>query len=206
VRRAVKIDDIEQLDRLWKKIYPHVAAKIMDAYQRDYGWVLELGPFSGGISLELARSHPRLGITMGAESPAVIEYLRRKIALSGLSERIAVEETDLEHLRFRDAQFDLVILRGAFFFLQEKAHLLGEIVRVLKAGGMAFVGGGYGKGTPKELIDEIADESRELNKRLGRKRVSREELEEIVRKSALPDLCSIEEEGGLWITIRKQNA
>jgi ubiquinone/menaquinone biosynthesis C-methylase UbiE len=205
VRRAVNIHDIEQLDRLWKKIYPYVASQIMEAFQRDYGSVLELGPFSGGISLELARSHPGLGIIIGAESLPVIEYLRRKIALSGLSKRIAVEATDLEHLQFMDAQFDLVILRGAFFFLKEKTRLLGEIVRVLKAGGMAFVGGGYGKDTPKELIDEIADESRELNKRLGRKRVSKEELEEIVRKSELADRCEIEEEGGLWITIRKQN-
>ena len=199
----MNIDDIEQLDRLWKKIYPYVAAQIMECYQRDYGSVLELGPFSGGISLGLARSYPRIAITIGAESPAVIEYLRRKIALSGLSKRITVEETGLEHLQFVDAQFDLVILRGAFFFLKDRVGLLGEIMRVLKAGGMAFVGGGYGKGTPEELIDEIGDRSRELNKRLGRKRVSKEELEEIVRESDLADLCSIEEEGGLWITIRK---
>jgi len=199
----VNIDDLEQLDRLWQKIYPYVASQIMEVYQRDYGSVLELGPFSGGISLELARSYPRLGITIGAESPAVVEYLRRKIADTGLPERIMVKETDLEHLIFVDAQFDLVILRGAFFFLEDRAGLLGEIVRVLKAGGMAFVGGGYGKGTPKELIDEIAEESRELNERLGRKRVSREELEEIVEKSELADLCDIEEEGGLWITIKK---
>ena len=203
MRRAVNIDDLEQLDRLWQKIYPYVASQIMEVYQRDYGSVLELGPFSGGISLELARSYPRLGITIGAESPAVVEYLRRKIADTGLPERIMVKETDLEHLIFVDAQFDLVILRGAFFFLEDRAGLLGEIVRVLKAGGMAFVGGGYGKGTPKELIDEIAEESRELNERLGRKRVSREELEEIVEKSELADLCDIEEEGGLWITIKK---
>ena len=199
----MNIDDLEQLDRLWQKIYPYVASQIMEVYQRDYGSVLELGPFSGGISLELARSYPRLGITIGAESPAVVEYLRRKIADTGLPERIMVKETDLEHLIFVDAQFDLVILRGAFFFLEDRAGLLGEIVRVLRAGGMAFVGGGYGKGTPKELIDEIAEESRELNERLGRKRVSREELEEIVRKSELADLCDIEEEGGLWITIKK---
>jgi ubiquinone/menaquinone biosynthesis C-methylase UbiE len=200
----VNIDDIEQLDRLWKKIYPYVAAQIMECYQRDYGSVLELGPFSGGISLELARSYPRIAITIGAESPAVIEYLRRKIALSGLSKRITVEETGLEHLQFVDAQFDLVILRGAFFFLKDRVGLLGEMMRVLKAGGMAFVGGGYGKGTPKELIDEIGDRSRELNKRLGRKRVSKEELEELVRESEMADLCTIEEEGGLWITIRRQ--
>ena len=199
----MNIDDLEQLDRLWQKIYPYVASQIMEVYQRDYGSVLELGPFSGGISLELAQSYPRLAITIGAESPAVVEYLKKEIAVSGLSEHITVERTDLDHLKFMDAQFDLVILRGAFFFLEDRAGLLGEIVRVLKGGGMAFVGGGYGKGTPQELIEEIADQSRELNKKLGRKRISREELEEIVRKSELADLCEIEEEGGLWIIIRK---
>jgi SAM-dependent methyltransferase len=203
VRSAVNIDDLEQLDRLWRKIYPYVVSQIMEVFQRDYGSVLELGPFSGGISRELARLYPRLDFTIGAESPAVVEYLRRKIALSGLSERIAVEETDLEHLQFTAAQFDLVILRGAFFFLKDRVGLLGEIVRVLRAGGIAFVGGGYGKGTPKELIEEIAEQSRELNKRLGRQRISREELGEIVEKSELAALCDIEERGGLWITIRQ---
>ena len=199
----MNINDLEQLDRLWKKIYPYVASQIMEVYQREYGSVLELGPFSGGISLELAQSYPRLAITIGAESPAVVEYLKKEIDVSGLSERITVEGTDLDQLTFMDAQFDLVVLRGAFFFLKEKAGLLGEISRVLRAGGTAFVGGGYGKGTPRGIIDEIADESRELNKRLGRKRVSRQELEEIVRKAELADLCEIEEEGGLWITIKK---
>ena len=44
-------------------------------------------------------------------------------------------------------------------------NLLQEVFRVLKDGGMAFIGGGFGKGTPRELIDEIADESRQLNAR-----------------------------------------
>ena len=73
----------------------------------------------------------------------------------------------------------------------------------MKDGGMAFVGGGYGKGVPQELVAEIADESRELNERLGRRRVSLEELEKMVRESDLTDNCKIEEEGGLWLNIRK---
>jgi hypothetical protein len=73
----------------------------------------------------------------------------------------------------------------------------------MKDGGMAFVGGGYGKGASQELIAEIADESRELNEKLGRRRVGIEELKEMVRKSDLTDKCRIEEEGGLWLNIRK---
>lgn len=199
----MNIDDLLQLDRLWKKIYPYLASQIMESYQRDYGSTLELGPFSGGISLELARSYPRLAITIGDESAEFVEHVKKEIAVSGLSERMTVKRTNLDHLNFNDAQFDLIILRGAFFFLQSTENLLGELFRVLKPGGMAFVGGGYGKGTPVELIEEIAGKSRELNSRLGRKRVSVGELEKIVRKSRLTDQCDIREEGGLWITIRK---
>ena len=199
----MKVNDLLQLNRLWRKIYPYLASQIMEEYQRDYGSALELGPFSGGISLELARSYPRLAITIGDESAEFLEHVEKEIALSGLSDHITVKITNLDHLTFNDAQFDLVILRGAFFFLQSRENLLGELFRVLKPGGIAFVGGGYGKGTPVEFIEEIAGESRELNSRLGRKRISVVELEEIVRKSGLTDQCDIREEGGLWITIRK---
>ena len=87
--------------------------------------------------------------------------------------------------------------------MNEKKNLLQEVFRVLKDGGVGFIGGGFGKGTPKELIAEIADESRALNDRLGRRRVSIKELEEMVRKSELTDKCKIEENGGVWLIIKK---
>ena len=202
-RQTMDINDLKRVNNLWKKIYCYMALQIMEGYQRDSGKVLELGPFSGGISLELARLHPKLNITIADESAAVVKYLRQEISTSGLSGKIGVKKTKLNHLAFDDFQFDLVVFRGAFFFLNEKKNLLQEVFRVLKDGGMAFIGGGFGKGTPRELIDEIADESRQLNDRLGRRRVSIKELEEMVKKSELTDKCKIEEEGGVWLNIKK---
>ena len=198
------INDLKRVNNLWRKIYPYLASQIMDDYRRDSGVVLELGSFSGGISLELVRLHPKLNITIADESPAVVEYLRQEISTSGLSQKIEVKKTDLNRLAFDDSQFDLVIFRGAVFFLKEKESLLQEVFRVLKDGGMAFIGGGFGKGTPQELIDEIADESRELNNRLGRPWVSIKDLEEMIRKSKLTDKGKIVEDGGLWLYLKKQ--
>lgn len=197
------IADLKKLRSLWRKVYPYLVAHIMEGYRRDSGAVLELGPFSGGISLELARLYPGLNITIADESPEVVGYLAKEISASELSEGIAIKKTDLDRLAFDDSQFDLIIFRGAFFFLNEKENLLREIFRVLKDGGMAFVGGGYGKGVPQKIVDEITDESRELNERLGRRWVSIEELEELVRKSGLTNNCKIEGEGGVWLVIRK---
>jgi len=84
--------------------------------------------------------------------------------------------------------------------------MLREIYRVLKEDGLAFVGGGYGKDTPQALIDEIAEESRDLNDRLGRKRVTEEEVKTMVNKAGLTSHAEIEKNGGLWLLIYKRKA
>lgn len=194
---------LKQVNGLWRKIYPYLASQIMERYDKVSGTVLELGPFSGGICVELAKMHPGLKTTIADESAHVSRFFDEKIRASGLFKNIEIIETNLEHLIFNDSQFDLVICRGALFFLDNKSGLLREIYRVLKQGGMAFIGGGYGKNTPSELIHEIADESRELNNRLGRKRLSVENLDEIIKLSELGESCKIVEEGGLWVIIEK---
>ena len=197
------VADIKRLNVLWRKIYPYLAAHVMEEYSRDSGAVLELGPFSGGISIELARYNSKLDITIADESPDITEFLRQEVSSCSLADRIEVRSTQLDRLDFDDSRFDLIISRGAFFFLDEEGELLREVFRVLKTQGMAFVGGGYGKGAPAELIEDIADESRRLNKRLGKKWFGIPELTEIVTRSELTANCSIIEEGGLWLIIRK---
>ncbi len=199
----MNITDLKRVNDLWEKVYPYLASQIMEEYQRNSGSILELGPFSGGISRELMALYPELKVTIAAESPDVIEYIGEEIEGFGLSEKIDTIETSYNSLDFSDDQFDLVILRGGFFLLDSGGQLFREIFRVLKPGGMAFVGGGYGKDIPLELIAEIADESRELNDRLGRVRVGVEELKEIIKRSQLAERCSIVEKGGLWVYIRK---
>ncbi len=188
---------------MWRKTYPYLVAQIMEGYRRDSGSALELGPFSGGISLELARLYPGFDITIADESAEVVRYLEKEIGAAGLARVIQVRETDLEHLAFGDSRFDLVVFRGAFFFLPGRENLLPEIFRLLRDGGMAFVGGGYGKGIPQQLIDEIRDETRVLNERLGRRWLSIKELQEMVTRSQLSDNCKIGQEGGVWLNIRK---
>jgi ubiquinone/menaquinone biosynthesis C-methylase UbiE len=195
------INDLKRVDSLWQKTNRYMVAQIMEGYCRQSGMVLELGAFAGSIAIELARLYPELEITIVHESPEVVEYIEEKISTSGLAKDIVVERMDLNNLTFSDCQFDLVIFRGAFFFLTE--NLLREIFRVLKKGGFAFVGGGHGKGVPQEIIDRIADELRKLHKKLGGRWLSISELQEIVSSSQLADNCKITEEGGAWLNIRK---
>ncbi|MBU1055359.1 MAG: class I SAM-dependent methyltransferase [Proteobacteria bacterium] len=197
------INELKQVNDLWINIYPYLVSQLMESYLKNSGEVLELGPFSGGISVELLKLYPEFNITIADNSKEVLKYLKQEISISGCCHKINFKQTEFNHLDFDDAQFDLVILRGAFFFLNEKNNFLGEIFRILKPGGMAFVGGGFGKDTPQKIIDEIADESRRLNDNLGRRRISIKELEKIVKDSELTSKCKIAEQGGIWLIIKK---
>jgi ubiquinone/menaquinone biosynthesis C-methylase UbiE len=199
----VDLRDLKRVNDLWSKVYAYLAIQVMEHYGRSHGHVLELGPFSGGISVELARSHPDLNITIAAQDPRVVDYLRREIESAGPDRKIEVDWSELDHLVFADRLFDLVVFRGAYFFLDEEGKILREIYRVLKGHGVAFIGGGYGKYTPQALIDEIADESRDLNDRLGRRRVTEHEVGSMVDKAGLTNQSRIEKEGGLWLVIQK---
>ena len=196
--------NLKRVNDLWRWIYPYLAAQGMEYYGKNHGDVLEVGPFSGGISMELTRLHPGLNITVAAQDLGVVGYLWKEIEGAGLNRKIEVTWSELDNLVFADCLFDLVIFRGAYFFLDEEGKILWEIYRILKEDGLAFIGGGYGKNTPQALIDEIAEESRDLNDRLGRRRVTEGEVTTMVNKAGLTSHTRIEKEGGLWLVIQKQ--
>ncbi|MGM0426675.1 MAG: class I SAM-dependent methyltransferase [Thermodesulfobacteriota bacterium] len=194
---------LKQVNHLWRKVYPYLADHIIECYGKERGDVLELGPFSGGISLELIKRYPKMEITVAAQDSEVIDLLKEEIKGAGLDERIEVTRSGLDPLVFADLAFDLVIFRGAYFFLDEEGNILREIYRVLRPDGLGFMGGGYGKDTPRAVIHEIADVSRDLNDRLGRIRVSVDDLRNMAKRAGLSTHAEIEKEGGLWLIIRK---
>ena len=109
--------------------------------------------------------------------------------------------SDLDRLPFPPT-FDLLICRGAFFFLTPQ--IIRESVRVLRPGGYGILGGGYGPDTPREIISPIASESKDLNYRLGKKWISRSELVQMVSEANLQNQSAILDKGGLWLLISKE--
>ena len=198
--------NLKRVNDLWTKIYPYLAIQVMEHYGRHPGAVLELGPFSGGISVELARLNPGLSISLAAQDPGVVDYLQKEMEGVGLNRKVEINRSELDNLVFADCLFDLVLFRGAYFFLDQEGKILREVERVLKGDGLAFIGGGYGKDTPEALIKEIADESRDLNDRLGRRRVTEGEVIAMVNRAGLASQVRIEKQGGLWLVIQKVTA
>ena len=196
-----KLENTKRINKLWGQVYPFLASVIMDDFGRHTGRVLEIGPFSGGISMELARLYPGLDITITTWKSDEIKYMEKELADAGLVDRIEVVKAGRDVFDFADEYFDLIICRGALFFLDER--LLLESFRMLAKNGLAFIGGGYGRSTPQHVIDAIHDESHVLNQSLGKRWITRDTLEKLLRETGLTDDCRIKEEGGLWLIIRK---
>jgi len=197
------LEDVKRINQLFAEFYPYLARQIANAYGREDGLSLEIGPYAPGISIELAKLCPGLTVIVGDSSTEVLSYLKERVAETSLGERIRVKELDKYNLPFDTATFDLVFFRGGLFFWEDQAQILREIYRVLKPGGVAVVGGGFGAEAPDELIEARAAEIRELNRRLGKRTLSERELNDILEQAGLTDCSEVERRHGLWLTIRK---
>ena len=93
--------------------------------------------------------------------------------------------------------------RGALFFIWDPVKLLREADRVLKPGGVALIGGGFGAGAPNEVIDKVAAEARDLNRKLGKRVVSYEEAEACAREAGVWERSRLDKRHGLWVVIKK---
>jgi hypothetical protein len=193
---------IEELNFLWEPIRPYLARQIEELYRRRDGHVLEMGPFSGLI-FELARINIGRSFSIAGFPQAAIPLYRSEAQKHGLQDRVRIIESDSSLGNMGEASVDLAIFRGALFFPSLFQVNFSAIYRTLSTEGIAFIGGGFGKYTPPEVISQIGRRSEQLNTAMGRVRVTVESVRDQLRSSALEGKYEITTEGGLWVLLRK---
>ena len=193
---------IEELNVLWEPIRPFLTRQIEELYGRRNGNILEIGPFSGLI-FALARKKVGQSFSIAAFPQAAIRMYRQEARKHGLENRVRIVKSDSSLMGIADDSVDLAVFRGALFFPILFKVDFEAIYRVLRPGGIAFVGGGFGKHTPAEVISQIGKRSEELNASMGRVRVTVESVREQVRLSNLEEKCEITTDGGLWVVMKK---
>ena len=159
-------------------------------------WVMELGPFSGGIGEAMGSVLHDIEVVCLMPQESVARTVQDRFG-----RELVVVIGSLDAIPLRDS-FDMVISRGAFFFLTPA--IIREAHRLLKPGAYALLGGGYGPTTPQKEIQKIAEESKRLNYELGKKWLSRADLDQMVKAAGLEECSEIIEEGGLWLLMKKQ--
>jgi hypothetical protein len=195
---------VRDINSLWQDVYPHLAQHIAEVYGAAGGAVMEVGPFCGVIH-ELARQGIGDSFFIASFPEQMKAYYAEKIEMQKQTGNIAIIDTDPRLHRVDDGSIDLLIFRGALFFPSLFTVDYRAIQRVLKPQGCAFIGGGFGKYTPPEVISPLADRSRELNLLIGKKEVTTDMVAHDLRESGMAGLCAVTTDGGLWIIMRKED-
>ncbi len=193
---------IEELNLLWEPIRPYLARQIEELYRRRDGHILEMGPFSG-LVFELVRINIGRSFSIAAFPQATVPLYQSEARKQGLEDRVRIIESDSSLSNIDEGNVDLAIFRGALFFPRLFQVDFRAIYRTLSREGIAFIGGGFGKYTPPEVISQIGKRSEKLNAAMGRVRITEENVRDQLRASGLEETCEITTEGGLWVVLRK---
>lgn len=193
---------LEELNRLWEPVRPYLTQQVEEIYGRCDGHVLEIGPFSGLI-FSLAQKNAGQSFLVATFPRGAFLWCRQEAQRLGLENKVRIIESDSSLTGVPDDSIDLAIFRGALFFPSIFKVDFGAIHRKLKTGGIAFVGGGFGKYTPPEIISRIGKRSEELNAEMGRVRVTAESVLDRLRAGNLATKAEIVTDGGFWVVMKK---
>ena len=193
---------IEELNLLWEPVQPYLAKQIEELYERRDGQILEIGPFSG-LLFALAQKKVGRSFVIAAFPQAAVRSCQQEARRLGLEDRVRIVESDSSLVGIADDSVDLTIFRGALFFPSLFQVDFGAITRTLRKGGIAFVGGGFGKYTPPEVIRQIGKRSEQINLAMGKVRVTVESVREQVQSGNPEAEFEITTDGGLWVVMRK---
>jgi ubiquinone/menaquinone biosynthesis C-methylase UbiE len=177
-------------------------SQIIEDYGDLKGVCVDVGAGTAIFAIELCKG-TRLKIYALEKEEAIYEMARMNVEEEGLTGRIIPVLGDAHDLSFDDESADFIISRGAYHCWDDKVQVFKEIYRVLRKGGIAFVGGGFGR----HVTDEDLKRMRTLRDRsLGEAAVaysSLEKLEEVLRKANISNYCIIPDKAGFWAEMRK---
>jgi ubiquinone/menaquinone biosynthesis C-methylase UbiE len=105
----------------------------------DEPLVLDVGTGTALIPIELCQRHPHCRVLASDASVPMLELARINVAVSLLEHRIQFHHGDANAIEFDDALFDWVISNSLIHHTPEPVHVLAEMWRVLKPGGILFV-------------------------------------------------------------------
>jgi ubiquinone/menaquinone biosynthesis C-methylase UbiE len=187
---------------LFAPIYPIISEQIIQRTGMVDGYCLDVGCGTGALGRALA-NRTNLHITFFDQSPEMMDLSIKYVTEENLLGRSEFEIGDIHQLQFNDHTMDLVVSRGSAPFWEDWERAYKEIFRVLKKGGHAYIGGGFGNAKLREEIAQKMD-------RKGGKRPPKEVFQR--KKALLPDIFKalnathseiIDDESGFWVHIIK---
>lgn len=187
-------------------VYPLIAQQILDDYQISEGKCLDIGTGHGFLGIELAKI-TELEIYFVDLDPEALETANKNAAGNELNNPVHFVGADVTALPFEDNFADLIISRGSLWFWKDQVKGLQEINRVLKSGGIAFVGGGLGRYTPPTMRKRLQGKKRKMLEEKGEKGFLKGvELEAVLLNTGISNyrlIADVDGEPVHWVEIKK---
>jgi len=123
---------------------------------------IDIGSGPGTLVIELCK-RTRLHWINADINPHFFAYFFESSDDAGLNGRVSAIFVDAQALPFRDDYAEVIVSRGSFQFWDNKRLAFSEIYRVLKPGGVAFIGRGFADDLPVETARKIRAAQRKRN-------------------------------------------
>jgi ubiquinone/menaquinone biosynthesis C-methylase UbiE len=192
--------DEKVMNGYFKKIYPVIAAQIVERTQVFQGECVDLGGGPGMLGIALAKI-TNLHVTVYDLMEDCIKLVPKNSLNNGVADRVDAIQGKAEQMDFKDKSVDLVVSRGSIFFWEDMGKGLLEVYRVLKLGGWAYIGGGFGTvELMKEIMIQRAADPSWKNNRL--KRNPPEYFESLLHSLKIDGIVE-KSEAGTWIIFQK---
>jgi len=197
-------------------VYAPLAEQIASEHQLadKEGIGIDLGSGPGNLIIELCKRTQKMHWVNADINPFFFPIFFKAAEKAEVGHRVSAIFADAQAMPFRDNYADIVVSRGSFHFWEDKRKAFSEIYRVLKPGGVAFIGRGFsenlpvevarkvregqgkGGGKPKYDVQKTADELREIMKAL--------KIKEFSIRIPKP-LGTGDVNYGIWIEFHKQD-
>jgi SAM-dependent methyltransferase len=187
-------------------VYPALAKQILDDYGIREGICVDVGGGTGHLAMELARQSDLKVYNLDIDTKA-IRLSGLLVDEQNLSGKVIPIEGDAQDMPFKDGFADLVVSRGSIPFWPDRARGVRECYRILKPGGVAYVGGGFSRILDPAVRNPIAEKrAAAFAKRPPEGFKPPTDLDQVARDAGIPpDQWRFIREPiiGWWLEIRK---
>lgn len=205
-QKAAEFDEIART--VFAPIYPVLAENILRQAAVNEGICLDLGSGPGHLALALSAASRFVTISYDINAYAQ-DFARENIQSAGMGDSVHLVRGDVHRLPFADSSLDLVVSRGSIFFWDFPREVFSEVQRVLKPGGSAYIGGGFGTlDLKKRIMEQMSARGGDFKGSVGQ-RMSPENLERLTRaleSSAAGKRWVYRDDANIWFIIEKERS
>ncbi len=193
-------------------VYPLIAGQITDKFRITEGICVDIGAGPAFLAIALAKL-TELTIFALDICPEMKSIADANIAEEKLTHRIHTVVADVHDMPFADDYVNLIVSRGSIFFWEDRLTAFREMYRILKPGGVAYCGGGFGsEKVKKEVVSKIMASEilcRKKKEAWGKgvrqhlRKVTGQEFHQELIRAHVPGTVA-QENSGLWVQIIKE--